>query len=178
MSTQTDASEKCPQCGVIRAPLCEGGWCPTCGYNPSYEAKIKDMFDFLAATSLCEGCQKKRLERRIIATPRIQVEEERDRLRGDSALLDALLDPEGPFVVHRTMGSNECSVHTRDEIRAALGEGGGNEASYADLRADGGLPEAKALKYQFCAVHGHVECGECESVVAMQRAIEEKQDAE
>ena len=53
-----------------------------------------------------------------------------------------------------------------------------NEASYADLRADGGLPEAKALKYQFCAVHGHVECGECESVVAMQRAIEEKQDAE
>ena len=130
MSTQTDASEKCPQCGVIRAPLCEGGWCPTCGYNPSYEAKIKDMFDFLAATSLCEGCQKKRLERRIIATPRIQVEEERDRLRGDSALLDALLDPEGAFAVfildgQRDLGdfvSLKYRVHTRDEIRAVLAE--------------------------------------------------------
>ena len=130
MSTQTDASEKCPQCGVIRAPLCEGGWCPTCGYNPSYEAKIKDMFDFLAATSLCEGCQKKRLERRIIATPRIQVEEERDRLRGDSALLDALLElglfVQCPSEVADTkrglMTVATDQLLTRDEIRTVLGE--------------------------------------------------------
>lgn len=44
------------------------------------ECELKEAHDFMAASSLCEGCQKKREERAIIATPRIQVEEERDRL--------------------------------------------------------------------------------------------------
>jgi len=44
------------------------------------ERELADRIDFLAGSSLCEGCQVKRGERRIIATPRIQVEEDRDRL--------------------------------------------------------------------------------------------------
>lgn len=44
--------------------------------------------DFMAGSSLCEGCQQKREERRIIATPRIQVEEERDSLRARIAELE------------------------------------------------------------------------------------------
>lgn len=45
------------------------------------EAQLAETNAFLAASSLCEGCQQKRVERAIIATPRIQVEEERDSLR-------------------------------------------------------------------------------------------------
>ena len=45
------------------------------------EADFAEANEFMAATSLCEGCQVKRAERAIIATPRIQVEEERDELR-------------------------------------------------------------------------------------------------
>ena len=52
----------------------------------------KDYYvNFCAATSLCEGCQKKREERAIIATPRIQVEEDRDSLRQQLAEAKKLL---------------------------------------------------------------------------------------
>ena len=63
------------------------------------EKQLKDARDFMAGTSLCEGCQRKREERKIIATPRIQVEEERDRLRQALADLRALilLDDDGFF---------------------------------------------------------------------------------
>lgn len=131
MSDSTNAPvEACPKCGVLRPFLPPEGWCSTCGYSPIYEARIKEAFGFLAATSLCEGCQKKREERRIIATPRIQVEEELDRLRADSAMLDRLLDPEGPFYIAHTEQVKNLSfyggipdrVHTRDEIDEVLGD--------------------------------------------------------
>ena len=41
----------------------------------------KELYEFLAGSSLCPECQKYREARAIIATPRIQVEEERDQLR-------------------------------------------------------------------------------------------------
>ena len=44
-------------------------------------AERNALRDICAGSSLCTGCQKKRNERKIIATPRIQVEEERDALR-------------------------------------------------------------------------------------------------
>jgi len=53
------------------------------------KAKLVDRNNFLAGCSLCEECQKKREERAIIATPRIQVEEDRDRLRAQLAELEA-----------------------------------------------------------------------------------------
>jgi len=54
------------------------------------EAAYFDMVALSAGSSLCEGCQKKRWERRIIATPRIQVEEERDQLRARIAELERI----------------------------------------------------------------------------------------
>ena len=39
----TKDSEICSKCEVIRAPLPDGGWCSTCGYNPKYEAKCKEL---------------------------------------------------------------------------------------------------------------------------------------
>ena len=44
--------------------------------------EAKDYYvSFMAGSSLCEECQKTREARAIIATPRIQVEEDRDSLR-------------------------------------------------------------------------------------------------
>ncbi len=50
-------------------------------------AENERLLELAAGSSLCEACQKKRMERRIIATPRIQVEEERDRLRAENERL-------------------------------------------------------------------------------------------
>ena len=68
----------CPTCG---APEC----CQSCCKINHLRAELDERWEFLAATSLCKGCQQKREERAIIATPRIQVEEERDTLRAQLA---------------------------------------------------------------------------------------------
>jgi len=46
--TCTDASENCPKCHVRRAPLNVGGWCVTCGFNPSHAAELADTQAVLA----------------------------------------------------------------------------------------------------------------------------------
>ena len=103
---------------------------------------VSDQQDFLAGSSLCDGCQAKREERRILATPRIQVEEERDELRAqlaakdteiaglrehieklelhDDVFIDAVLKEIGQAAVRRIQ--DECSAAKKSELDAS-GEG-------------------------------------------------------
>jgi len=57
----------------------------------SLEGDNKELHDFLAGSSLCEGCQSRRVERKIIATPRIQVEEKCEALTARVSELEAAL---------------------------------------------------------------------------------------
>lgn len=52
MTVSTNTSAQCPRCQVRRAPLPEGGWCETCGWNPAYEAQLQDLRSALAAQVL------------------------------------------------------------------------------------------------------------------------------
>ena len=81
-------------------------------------ARATDAWDFVAGTSLCEGCQQKRVERRIIATPRIQVEEERDALRATAEVVEILEEivrgvAEASCILG-AVGNEACPIETED----------------------------------------------------------------
>ena len=102
---KTVLSEELRECCPKEVGPC--GRCQVClaaDFIDQLLASSADMASFMAGTSLCEGCQVKREERRIIATPRIQVEEERDALRAQLAeLCSALqgLDAQMSELTHR-----------------------------------------------------------------------------
>jgi hypothetical protein len=64
------------------------------------EKENRELVEFLAASSLCEECQKFRERRAIIASPRIQVEERCDQLKKELAEAAREINCAGP-VAHR-----------------------------------------------------------------------------
>lgn len=93
-----------------------------CGCVPVLRTENKYLRDFLAGCSLCRECQAVREARAIIATPRIQVEEERDALR---QLLDGAIRVGGKLISERdqlleTCCSLEASRHEILDTRNAL----------------------------------------------------------
>jgi hypothetical protein len=79
-------------------------------------AERNALRDICAGSSLCTGCQKKRNERKIIATPRIQVEEERDALREEVERLKREAGEDWIEKRHWLKGK----IEERDRYRAVL----------------------------------------------------------
>jgi hypothetical protein len=99
--------------------------------------QVKDLTEICAGSSLCKACQQKREERRIIATPRIQVEEERDRLNGE--LVDARRyaneQSDTVEILEARLSEFTTALHdTEDELRVNTDENDRLRSQLAELR--------------------------------------------